>query len=164
MRIEALVRALLESEGQLCAERLVNEASVHLPRKGTRWIASYRDHTGQQRWRSTGLTDKRAAIILAQEWELAERKRRAEHSEPMPSKRRYTGSRWAVQFTQREVARLLGISQRAVRDIEARALRKLRRHPSIAALWREWGAGHVEEAAATGPVDGCYGQGRVAYA
>jgi Sigma-70, region 4 len=43
-----------------------------------------------------------------------------------------------VQFTQREIALLMGLSERAVREIEKRALRKLRQHPAMRGLWREW--------------------------
>ena len=47
-------------------------------------------------------------------------------------------------LTQREVAMVLGLSERAVRDIERRALAKLRHHPSLRKLCRELGI--IEEA------------------
>jgi hypothetical protein len=53
-------------------------------------------------------------------------------------------------LTQREVATLLGISTRAVRGIERRAVNKLRQHPALRRLWQEWTGGtppFVEEAA-----------------
>jgi Sigma-70, region 4 len=42
------------------------------------------------------------------------------------------------QFTQKEIAIFMGLSERAVREIEKRALRKLRQHPAMRALFREW--------------------------
>ena len=40
-------------------------------------------------------------------------------------------------LTQREVALIMRISERAVRDIERRAIDKLRNHPAVRAIWRE---------------------------
>jgi DNA-binding CsgD family transcriptional regulator len=44
----------------------------------------------------------------------------------------------SLGLTQREVARLMHISERAVRSIERRAIMKLRRHPLLKAIWREY--------------------------
>jgi Sigma-70, region 4 len=55
-------------------------------------------------------------------------------------------------FTQKEVAVLLRISERAVRTIERRAIEKLRRHPALRQLWREWTTGEIEEASEPRPV------------
>jgi hypothetical protein len=41
-------------------------------------------------------------------------------------------------LTQAEIAAILGISERAVRAIEKRALRKLRQHPLLRAVWAEF--------------------------
>jgi hypothetical protein len=114
--------------------RALIEASVHLPKRGSRWVATYRDGSGRQFWRSTGHTDRRAALIVAQELEREARRAQADQGDPMPpgSQRRNVG-----QFTQREIAILMGLSERAVREIEKRALRKLRQHPAVRALWRE---------------------------
>ena len=40
---------------------------------------------------------------------------------------------------------LLNISERGVRAIERRALRKLRNHPLLRQVWREYLAGELEE-------------------
>ena len=40
----------------------------------------------------------------------------------------------------------MGISERAVREIQKRALRKLAWHPALRGIWREW-TGNMEEAA-----------------
>ena len=50
-------------------------------------------------------------------------------------------------LTQAEVAALLRISQRTVREIEHRALAKLRRHPALKHFWREWQTGQIRETA-----------------
>lgn len=126
------------------------EASVHLPRRGRLWVASFRDETGRQRWKSTGLTDKSAALILAKEWEAAARRQRgfARHTPQKALIRVLGGSAKADRglFTQREVALLMKISERAVRVIERRAVEKLRRNPILKQLWREWSRGDIEEA------------------
>lgn len=56
-----------------------------------------------------------------------------------PLKRRHL-----LGLTQLETARLLGLSERAVRAIEKRALQKLARHPELRQLWTEYG-GELEE-------------------
>ena len=135
MTIEDLVRILLEADGPLRIYPLIDEASVHLPRRGRRWIATYRDGSGHQFWKSTGLTDRRAALIVAQELEREARRARTGQGDPIrPGRERSDASR----FTQREIAILMGLSERVVREIEKRALRKLRQHPAVRALWREW--------------------------
>jgi hypothetical protein len=48
------------------------------------------------------------------------------------------------------VAQLLKISTRCVRQVERRAFKKLRNHPTLRRLWQEWTGGtlpSVEEAA-----------------
>jgi transcriptional regulator len=41
----------------------------------------------------------------------------------------------SAPLTQKEVAALLGMSERGVRNIEKRALAKLRNHPALRSLW-----------------------------
>lgn len=134
-----IVEILLAGDGQTCARSLI-EASVHLPKRGRRWIATYRDGSGRQLWKSTGLTDRGAALALAKSWEEeARRKRLARREGGRPVARvRHDGGTNGPGFTQRDVALFLRISERAVRDIERRAMEKLRRHPALRALWREW--------------------------
>jgi hypothetical protein len=52
-------------------------------------------------------------------------------------------------MTQKEVAAILRISERTVRQIEKTALAKLRRHPALRNAWREWMSGEVEESYST---------------
>lgn len=61
-----------------------------------------------------------------------------------------SGERELGLLTQKEVAAILRISERAVRQIEIRALQKLRLHPTLRAFWREWETGEIEEAAFRG--------------
>jgi hypothetical protein len=141
-RTNAGLAALLSSAGAPSAKAVI-EASVHLPKRGRRWVASYRDGTGQQRWKSTGVTDRRAALIVAQKLEQAARRAQAEHGEPdKPVVRARPGG---TGLTQKDVATLLGMSERGVRAVERRALEKLRRHPALRAIWREL----VDEGAAS---------------
>jgi predicted aminopeptidase len=49
-------------------------------------------------------------------------------------------------LTQQEVAMMLKISERAVREIERRAFEKLRRHPALRDIWREYQTGDIREA------------------
>ena len=128
-----LVEILLTG-GQRPSARALIEASVHLPKRGRRWVATFRDGSGRQLWRSTGHTDRRAALIVAQKLEQDARRARAEQGDlDKPVLRAPRGS----GLTQEDTAIFLGLSQRAVRDTEKRALRKLRQNPAIRALWRE---------------------------
>lgn len=129
-----IVEILLSTLNAPSAKALI-EASVHLPKRGRRWVATYRDGSGQQHWKSTGQTDRAAALIVAQELEREARRAHAQQGVPIRpgSQRSNVG-----QFTQKEIAILMGLSERAVRDIQKRALRKLKQHPAARALWREW--------------------------
>lgn len=71
MRAHEIVEILIESDGP------VIEASVHLPRRGRKWIAADRDETGRQVWRSTGLRDRQVALTLAKGWEAEARRKKA---------------------------------------------------------------------------------------
>jgi hypothetical protein len=144
-----IVEILISSDGPVDARSLI-EASVHLPRRGRRWVASFRGETGRQVWRSTGLSDRKSALSLAQDWEReAERKRAAQPPAPAkPVMRVRPGSaeRELGLLTQQEVAMMLKISERAVREIERRAFEKLRRHPALRDIWREYQTGDIREA------------------
>src|ERR1035437_5439698 len=71
-----IVEILIRADGSVSARRLV-EVSVHLPARGSRWVAAFRDGTGRQVWRSTGLRDKKPALALAKEWEADAKSKRA---------------------------------------------------------------------------------------
>jgi hypothetical protein len=151
-----IVEILIQADGPVSARRLV-EVSVHLPNRGTRWIASFRDGTGRQVWRTTRMRDRSAALALGQRWEQeAKRKRAAQGAAPRkPTIRVRPGSaeHEAGLLSQAEVAAFLHISERAVREIERRAFDKLRRHPGLRDFWRQWLVGEVEEAASQALAD-----------
>jgi hypothetical protein len=104
---------------------------------------------GGNRWRSTGTTDRKVALALAKQWEEeARRKGGAGPCSPQKALIRVTGGNGQADpepFTQREVAMIMQISERAVRNIERRAIAKLRQNPVLKALWREWNQGEIEE-------------------
>jgi len=139
------------SAAERIAEYLLDlsEATVRRPPRGKRWIAVFSGvEPGKQTWRSTGLTDRAAALALAKEWEADARKRRAQSGRlpRKPTARVRYGSPEAAAglLTQAEAAAVLGISVRAVREIERRAFEKLRRHPALRRFWREY-VGETEE-------------------
>ncbi|HVM50602.1 MAG TPA: sigma factor-like helix-turn-helix DNA-binding protein [Candidatus Acidoferrum sp.] len=153
MKPHDIVEILIQADGPVCARDLL-EVSLHLPRRGTRWIASFRDETGRQVWRSTGLCDHRAALVLAREWETAaKQKRTAQRAAPPKLSIRVRPGSAARQrgcLSQKEVGIVLRISERAVREIERRAIEKLRRNPILKGLWRECKTGEIEEATSQG--------------
>lgn len=140
-----LIEVLLKADAILRARYLL-EASVHLPRRGTRWMATFRDETGSQVWKATGLTDRNAVQAIADELEAQVKRKRAARG-GQQRERPQSGITKPGQLTQREVALILGISERGVRAIEKRAFEKLRKHPALKALWREWNPSTVDEAA-----------------
>ncbi len=148
MTASQLVEILLEPNAPKAGS--IVEASVHPPHRGKVWRASFRDETGRPRWRSTGTTDRKAALALAKQWEEEARRMRGAGSHaPQKALIRVMGGSAnadAGLFTQREVALLMRISERAVRNIERRAIEKLRRNPVLRRLWREWSRGEIEEA------------------
>ena len=150
MRPHDIVEDLIRADGPVSARRLV-EVSLHLPNRGTKWIASFRDETGRQVWRTTGMRERSAALARGQQWEQeARRKRAAQGAAPRkPTIRVRPGSaeHEAGLFSQAEVGAILKISERTVRAIVQRAFYKLRRHPGLRDFWREWLVGEVEEAA-----------------
>jgi hypothetical protein len=151
-----IVEILIQAHGPVCARRLV-EVSVHLPSRGTRWIAAFRDATGRRVWRTTGMRDRKAALALGQQWEQEEKHKRAAQG-ALPRKPTVRVRRGSAEYevgllSQVEVAAFMHISERAVRDIERRAFDKIRRHPGLRAFWSEWLTGEVEEAASQALAD-----------
>jgi hypothetical protein len=49
-------------------------------------------------------------------------------------------------LSQKEVGVILKLSERAIRAIERRAIEKLRNHPALKEIWREWQGRGIEEA------------------
>jgi len=132
----------------LLAEALVSEASVHRPTRSRIWVATFTASNGGQTCRSTGLSDRNQALQLAKRWEAEARAQRvaAGRAAARPSLR--AGRREpgiGGPLTQREVALLLKISERAVRLVERRAIQKLFNHPSLRQVWRRYLAGELDE-------------------
>jgi Sigma-70, region 4 len=151
MTAEQVVELLLDADRPARSEALLGEASAHLPRRGTRWMATFRDETGNQVWKATGLTDRKAAQAIADELEAAtKRKRLAQGRAPKKPVIRVRGSgeRALGPFTQAETAAILRISERSVRELQRSAFTKLRNHPALKEFWREWQGGEVKEGAA----------------
>ncbi len=98
--------------------------------------------------------DRAAALKLAHRWEEEARRRQAAQGAipRKPTIRVRPGSPEAASgfLSQREVALVLGISVRAVREIERRAFEKLRQHPALQELWREWKTGVTETSGSAG--------------
>jgi len=137
-----IVRALLQ-QGQ----EPVDEASVRLSPRSSVFVGTFTGpEPGQQIARSTGLRDREEALALTRHWEAqALSQRRTGPDQPPPTRLgRLPG------LTQREVAAALGLSERAVRNIERRAFRKLRNHPVLQAIWAQLesvpASHHVEDA------------------
>ncbi len=146
---QEIVEILLQSDGPVDIEALV-EVSLHRPHRGTKWVAAFRDEAGRQIWRSTKLQDRASALALAQEWEASAKRRRAAQPalprKPTMRVRPGSGERQLGLLTQKEVAAIMRISERSVREIEKRAFDKLRRHPVLRDFWREWTTGDIKEA------------------
>jgi hypothetical protein len=108
------------------------EASVHKPRRGNIWVATYTGPDGRQIWRSTGLESQDQALRKAKAWEAQARRQRIHNPE-----RGHPAIGDAGGLTQSEVADLLGMAVRGVRAAEARAIRKLKKHPIARQLWQD---------------------------
>ena len=165
MKPQEIVEILIHTDGPVDARILV-EVSVHLPRRGTKWVAAFRDANGRQVWRSTGLRERESALSLAKEWEADAKRKRAEQGAVRPKVtirvRPSSAERQQGCLTQAEVAAILRISERAVREIERRAIDKLRRHPDLKNFWREWQTGRVAEALSRTASDYALGRSEIA--
>jgi hypothetical protein len=139
-----VVRFLLDESP--FAEAPICEASVHRPTRSRVWVATFTGPTGGQIWRSTGLASRDQALLLAKRWESEARAQRAAGTPVRPKLRvgrREPGT--AGPLTQKEIAQLLNISERAVRLIERRAIQKLFNHPALRQVWRKYLAGELDE-------------------
>lgn len=148
MTAKRIVEYLLDLDSTACL--LLGEASIHRPRRGRIWVAAFRDEHGEPRWRSTGLTDRQAAQAIADEMEAEARSKRAElgiQTRPKTRVRAGSGEHALALLTQKEVSVIMKISERAVRQIERRAIAKLRNHPALRQFWREWQGREIDEGA-----------------
>src|SRR5579859_2881349 len=136
--VERLKRAAGQIVDILLAEQPVDrnrvfEASVHRPKGGQVWMAVFTRPTGGQVWKSTGLTDRDQALLVARKWEAEARAQRARLGATTKKTslrtRRSPSATGTCLLTQKEVALLLNLSERAVRGIERRAFEKIRDHP-----------------------------------
>ena len=148
-KVAATIVSALLGERPL-AETSVCEASVHLPQRSRVWVAAFTGHNGGQVWRSTGLTDHDQALVLAKHWEAKARAQRIRWGRParkpiLRVRREQPGSVRSGLLTQREVAQLLGMSERGVRAVERRAFEKLRQHPVLRQAWQQFLAGELDE-------------------
>jgi hypothetical protein len=116
----------------------ITEATVRLPPRSRRWLAIFTGPDGRQIARSTGLTNREQALVLARSWEASARIKRIRRTRP-PIPLRNAGL-----LTQAQVGAILRISERAVREIEKRAIAKLRRHPLLRQIWTEFSAHHPD--------------------
>ena len=127
----------------------VSEASVHRPNRGRIWIAVFTGPQGGQVWRSTGLADREQALLVARTWEAEARtlRARAGHANRTPVIRvRRSGQPLGDgPLSQREIGLLVGMSERAVRNVERRVIEKLRRDPVLREAWQEYLAGNLDE-------------------
>jgi len=148
MEPKEIVEILIQTDAPVSARRLI-EVSVHLPRRGTKWVAAFRDAEGRQIWRTTGLSEREPALALAKEWEAdVKRKRAAQGAVPTRLTIRVrpdSAEKELGCLSQKEVAAILRMSERAVREVERRAFEKLRRHPALKDFWREWQTGEIKE-------------------
>jgi hypothetical protein len=126
----------------------VFEASVHRSTRSQIWNAVFTGPGGGQVSRTTGLTDRDQALLAARKWEAEARAERAKLGatrKPILRAQRYSSVAGASMLTQREVAQLLRMSERTVRTIERRAFRKIRDHPLMRQIWRQYVAGELDE-------------------
>ena len=148
MRIaDQIVRMLLE-EDEAELRRPQMEASVHRPRRSKIWVATFTGpEPGKRVWKSTGLTDRRQALIVARGWEAQARQQRAAWRGFHKPVLRVRPSDSGGSLTQEEVALLLKMSVRGVREVERRAFEKLRSHPRLKEIWRQYLSGNLDEQA-----------------
>ena len=127
----------------------VFEASVHRSKRSQIWNAVFTGPGGGQVSRTTGITDRDQALLVARKWEAEARAERARlgatRRKPVLRARRSPSAAGAPMLTQREVAQLLHMSERTVRAIERRAFRKIRNHPLMRQIWRQYVAGELDE-------------------
>ena len=125
------------------------EASVHRPKRSRVWQAAFTASTGGQTWRSTGLTNRHQALRVARKWEDEARAERARLGgtvkKPVWRVCRPASDTGAGPLTQRETALLLGMSERAVREAERRAIQKLRNHPQMREIWQDYLSAELDE-------------------
>jgi hypothetical protein len=103
---EQIVQILLGEEPE--AESRLSEASIHRPKRSRVWQAVFTGPTGGQTWRSTGLTNRHQALLVAKNWEAEARSERGRLGgtvkKPVWRVRRPANDTGVRPLTQREVA------------------------------------------------------------
>ena len=144
---QQIVQILLGEEP--VGESRLSEASVHRAKRSRVWQAAFIAPTGGQIWRSTRLTNRQQALLVARKWEDEARAERARLGgtvkKPVWRVRRPASGTGTGPLTQREVAALLNMSERAVREVEHRAIQKIRNHPLIREIWQQYLSGELDE-------------------
>jgi len=140
-----IVNHLLDEEP--LADATICEASVHLPRRSSVWVATFTGPSGGRIWKSTGMTDREQALALAKHWEAEARAQRVSLGRPLRKTiLRVSGEKPGTGLlTQRQVAQLLNMSERGVREVERRAFQKLRQHPLLREVWQQYLIGELDE-------------------
>ena len=131
-----IVRFLLDEAP--IAKVPICEASVHRPAGSLVWQAVFTAPGGGQIWKSTGLINKQQAMLVARKWEAEARAQRELMGRT--ARKPIVRAAGAGQFglSQKEVALIMKLSERAVRQIEKRAIRKLAQHPVLRRVWKEY--------------------------
>jgi len=142
-----IVNFLLEEKPQNVA--LVIEASLHRSARSRVWNAVFTGPGGGQVSRSTGLTDRDQALLIARKWEAKARAERARlgttSRKPILRAGQSRSAAGVSMLTQQEVAQLLHMSERGVREVERRAFRKIRNHPLMRQIWQKYLSGELDE-------------------
>ncbi len=122
------------------------EATVRRPPRSRVWVAVFTGaEPGKQVFKSTGLTNRVQALLLARKWEAEARRQRAAWRGPRKPTIRVKRSDPSSGFSQREVALLMKMSIRGVREIERRAFAKIFKHPKGKEIWRQYLSGEIDE-------------------
>ncbi len=143
-----VIKELLE-DGPLTRMPLL-EATVHRSRGSRIFVATFTGPQGGQVWRTTGSTDYELAMKKAKTWEARARRQRTSlgrtATQPRTRVSRPATAGGRGPLTQQQVARVLRMSVRAVRETERRAFWKLRNHPELKQLWQRYVYGDLDEA------------------
>jgi hypothetical protein len=137
MTATQIVDCLLDERTVL--DPIICEASVYRPPRSTRWVAVFTGaEPGRQIRKSTGLTNREAALVLARKWERDARQERERlNAKPKKPTIRARSNELPGLMTQSQVAAALGMSERGVRQAERRALSKLRNDPALREFWKQ---------------------------
>lgn len=137
MTATQIVDCLLDHATVLHA--IICEASVYLPPRSTKWVAVFTgSEPGRQIRKSTGLSNREAALVLARKWEREARQERERSNAKSKKPAIRAGSNELPGLmTQSQVAAALGMSERGVRQAEKRALSKLKNDPALRQFWTD---------------------------